>query len=125
MAAAVLLGGASGGSVAAAVWACRAPAHDDRGRGGRGLCRWRKRLWGLFITRAVCATLPLMIVAGRVGDTTGLCPVVAAVAGVAVPGLWGGGLADGLDGGGGVLMAAAGFAHDAFLLRDPALRDPG
>ena len=66
-----------------------------------------------------------MIVAGRVGDTTGLCPVVAAVAGVAVPGLWGGGLADGLDGGGGVLMAAAGFAHDAFLLRDPALRDPG
>jgi hypothetical protein len=75
---------------------------------------------GLFISRAVCATLPLMIVAGRVGDTTGLCRVVAAVAGVAVPGLWGGGLADGLDGGSGVLMAAAGFAHDAFLLRDPA-----
>ena len=75
---------------------------------------------GLFIPRAVCATLPLMIVAGRVGDATGLCPVVAAVAGVAVPGLWGGGLADGLDGGSGVLMAAAGFAHDAFLLRDPA-----
>ena len=45
--------------------------------------------------------------------------VVAAVAIVVMLTLAGGRLADGLDGGG-VLMIAAGFAHDESLLMDPA-----
>ena len=93
----------SGGSVSGGR---RGRVHDDR---GGGLCRRCKKRPGTF--RAVCATLPLVIVAGRAGDTTGLC-VVAAVA--VVPVLVGGGL-DGLDGGRRG-MAAAGFAHDESLL---------
>ena len=45
--------------------------------------------------------------------------VVAAVAIVGMFTLAGGRLGDGLDGGG-VLMIAAGFAHDEYLLMDPA-----
>ena len=52
---------------------------------------------------------------GRTGAAADWGRIVAAVAVVPVFVLMGGGLADGLDGGG-MGMAAAGFAHDESLL---------
>jgi hypothetical protein len=57
-----------------------------------------------------------MIMGGLAGAATYLFDIVTAVAVVLMLVLAGGRLADGLDGGSGSLMAAAGFAHDESLL---------
>ena len=68
---------------------------------------------GVFIPGSLVDPVRLVILGRRVGATAGRGDLVAAVA--VVPVLMGGGLADGLDGGG-MGMVAAGFAHDESLL---------
>jgi hypothetical protein len=70
---------------------------------------------GVFIPGPLVDPVRLVILGRRAGATTGRGDLVAAVAVVPVLVLMGGGLADGLDGGG-MGMAAAGFAHDESLL---------
>ncbi|BDC84034.1 hypothetical protein NUITMVA1_39770 [Aeromonas hydrophila] len=71
---------------------------------------------GLFPLGSVTGGMILMIMGGLTRAAADRCGLVAAVAVVLVLGLGRRALADGLDGGGGVLMAAAGFAHDESLL---------
>jgi hypothetical protein len=71
---------------------------------------------GLFIPRRFTHPLILMIMGGLAGTAADRRGTVTAVAVVLMLVLAGGRLADGLDGGGGSLMAAAGFAHDESLL---------
>ena len=83
---------------------------------------WMRRLafgviapGGVFIPGSLVDPVRLVILGRLAGATAGRGDLVAAVAVVPVLMLMGGGLADGLDGGG-MGMAAAGFAHDESLL---------